>query len=311
MIALVTVEKTVKQTTFNFGKSLGTAQAILAKQRRRLWQFVCLLLFEPTSCLLCQVETRAEANQQDSRQDHLPLCQAIDKPALLARGAKLTRAARATLCMECMEFFCTLTEVKTTLIGDDDSPTMPCFASGFYSGPLQEAIYQIKYLKRPELANALGFALLPPTVALLKSLTDVDTDKIVVVPVPLHKSKVKERGFNQAEELARSVAHLLNAKVDSSSLKRVRATRPQFGLSRGERRRNLDGAFVAASGLATKNVLLVDDVLTSGATIYECAAAVSAAGGTVLGAITLARAKWQKRGQPEESTVVPAISIVI
>ena len=202
--------------------------------------------------------------------------------------------------------------------GDDDGPAISCFASGFYSGPLQEAIYQIKYLKRPELARVLGFAMLPPTVALLKTLAALPltadwTNKslVLVVPVPLHKSKIKERGFNQAEELAASVARLLNVKVDSLSLNRIRATRPQFGLNRGERRRNLEGAFAASSALSGKNVILVDDVLTSGATIYECARAVAAAGGTVLGAITMARAKWQKKGQPEESTVVPAISIVI
>jgi ComF family protein len=210
-----------------------------------------------------------------------------------------------------------LTVVKTTLIGDDDGPAMSCFSSGFYNGPLQEAVYQIKYLKRPELAGALAFAMVPAIVSLLQTLAETEISNLVlnmadlIVPVPLHKNKFKERGFNQAEELAIGVGRLLDLKVDNVSLKRIRPTRPQFGLSRGQRRRNLQGAFVASKALAGKRVILVDDILTSGATIYECALAVSSAGGIVLGAITLARAKWQRRGQLEESSVVPAISLVL
>jgi ComF family protein len=194
---------------------------------------------------------------------------------------------------------------------------MTCFSSGFYNGPLQEAVYQIKYLKRPELAQVLAFTMLPPTVALLQTFDALKQGELsinkgaIIVPVPLHKDKLKERGFNQAEELAISVGKLLDWKIDSRSLKRIRATRPQFGLSRGQRRRNLSGAFEASKSLAGKRVILVDDVLTSGATLYECAQAVATAGGIVLGGITLARAKWQRKGQLEESTVVPAISLVL
>lgn len=287
----------------------------LSKQLRLLWQLVGLLLFEPSSCLLCQVEIGINAEPDESAGEIAP-GQSIAGKALIARAAKMITLAEGSLCTECMSFFCSLTEVKTTLIGDDDGPAICCFSSGFYNGPLQEAIYQIKYLKRPELARALAFTMLPPTVALFRTMKAYEISDPaaitadVVVPVPLHKSKIKERGFNQAEELAISVGRLLDLKVDGISLKRIRPTRPQFGLSRGERRRNLEGAFVASKALAGKNVILVDDVLTSGATIYECARAVTSAGGIVLGAITLARAKWQKRGQPEDSTVVPAIAIV-
>jgi len=200
--------------------------------------------------------------------------------------------ARKNLCPACITFFSELSAIKTTLIADDDCTNIDCFSSGFYTGPMQEAVYQIKYLKKPELAQALAFAMLPPAISLLKGLDS--SAKPVVVPIPLHRSKIKERGFNQAELLAVNVGQLLNLKIDGQNLKRIRQTRPQFGLSRCERRQNLKGAFAANKKLAGKKVILVDDVLTSGATLYECALAVDRAGGAVVGAITLARARWQK-----------------
>jgi ComF family protein len=319
---------------------------------KSLWRFAGLLLFETPTCLLCQVELALETTQstredvfghllqsnpfsqsnllpQSNSQEQLvslaqsapesrsdSICQVVDQKSMLARAVKLSEFARARLCSECMTFLFDLTEVKTTLIGDDDGSPMSCFSSGFYNGLLQEAIYQIKYLKRPELARALAFTMLPPTVALLKTIEATDIchpakmTRAVIVPVPLHKNKLKERGFNQAEELATGLSKLLSLKVDSQSLKRIRPTRPQFGLSRRQRRLNLEGAFAASKALSGKEVLLVDDVLTSGATLYECSRAIEAVGGTVVGAITLARARWQQRGQRDESAVVPAISLV-
>ncbi|MBS1990159.1 MAG: ComF family protein [Cyanobacteria bacterium SZAS LIN-3] len=238
----------------------------------RLWRLVTLLLFEPPCCGLCQVDT-----------------------------------TEGELCNHCRSFFSELEPVRTTLIGDDDNDVIECLSCGYYSGPLQEAVYQIKYLKRPELARILSFALLPPAVALLET---GEGEKPVLVPVPLHAGKRRERGFNQAEELAFHLGRELNLKMDNTSLLRTRATRPQFGLSRGQRRRNLQGAFAASKSLAGQNVILVDDVLTSGATIYECALSVARAGGNVVGAITLARARWQKRSHADEtdSTTVPEAS---
>jgi ComF family protein len=280
-----------------------------------LWHLTGLLLFEAQSCLLCQVELPPALLSNDQELSNCQMSTGahnVITPSQASRLQAQLRYAGNQLCLECMTFFCSLNAVKTSLIGDDDSPAIACFSSGFYYGPLQEAVYQIKYLKRPELAKALAFAMLPPAVALLQPLPAVKTQSNtdIIVPVPLHKSKHKERGFNQAEELALGVGSLLGIPVDSKSLTRVRVTRPQFGLSRGERRRNIAGAFMAARGLAGKNIILVDDVLTSGATLYECALAVTAAGGNVLGATTLARARWQKVTHLEE-TAVPSISVLM
>jgi len=260
----------------------------------RLWNVIALIFFERRACALCQVELAEEAKSKDCKSNNL--------------------------CHDCLSFFQSLTEVRTTLIGDDENDVIECFASGYYSGPLQEAIYQIKYLKRPELAQSLAFTLIPPTMALLSLRNNPENadncqENFILVPVPLHPSKLKERGFNQAEELAFHLSEQLKIKMQAESLRRIRPTRAQFGLSRSQRRRNLEGAFQAAKSIRGKNVILVDDVLTSGATIYECALAVVKGGGTVVGAITLARARWQKReSAPDERssdarTCVPASSL--
>jgi ComF family protein len=306
------VERIVKPIIIHFKKVVHSATTLIFRQLRQFWHLAGLLLFEPTSCLLCQVELGAEIFSSAKENDGPK----PDAAAIIERGAKLRDYASTRLCLDCMDFFCSLPEIKTTLIGDDDGPTIDCFSSGFYNGPLQEAVYQIKYLKRPELAQALAFALLPPTLALIQTREDAQPSPrektgILVVPVPLHSSKLKERGFNQAEELATGVGKLLGLKLDGKSLQRIRPTRAQFGLSRGERRRNLDGAFRASNDLAGRKVILVDDVLTSGATLYECTRAIAAAGGIVVGGVTLARARWQKRNQPEDSTIVPGISLVL
>ncbi len=288
------------------------------------------LLFEAQSCQLCQVTLRRSREEDEKEEEEeeeqaaqersrlLTLCasghtRAVSRQQQLAKT--LTRNTNNTLCRECRAFFCSLTAVKTSLIGDDSQPPLTCFSSGFYHGPLQEAVYQIKYLKKPELAIALAPALIPPTVALMESInlskTNLQQLKVdFVVPVPLHKIKMKERSFNQAEALAVHIADWLGSKVDRQNLKRVRTTRPQFGLSRSERRRNVAGAFKADKKLCGKSVILVDDVLTSGSTLYECAQAVRMAGGEVLGAVTLARAKWQSAVQLEE-TAVPTIALLL
>jgi len=258
----------------------------------QLWRLIAQVFFEKQPCALCQVEIEEQSSRSHETTD---------------------------LCSDCLTFFSGLSQVRTTLIGDDENEVIECFASGYYSGPLQEAVYQIKYLKRPELAKSLAFTLVPPVMALLDLHPDLrpelKTNNCIVVPVPLHADKLKERGFNQAEELAHHLSQKLKLKMEAEGLRRIRSTRPQFGLSRSQRRRNLEGAFQAARSIAGKNVILVDDVLTSGATIYECALAVAKGGGTVVGAITLARARWQKReaadnGKSSDTrTCVPASSL--
>ena len=109
----------------------------------------------------------------------------------------------------------------------------------------------------------------------------------VVIPVPLHRSRLAKRGFNQAELMAKNVAQRISAPV-LDKLKLVRRTRDQIELSADARRENVSGAFVARGPVAGR-VLLVDDVFTTGATLGECARVLRRAGAEEIRALTLCR----------------------
>ncbi|MCX8085729.1 MAG: ComF family protein [Rhodocyclaceae bacterium] len=100
----------------------------------------------------------------------------------------------------------------------------------------------------------------------------------VIVPVPLSRARLKERGFNQALELARPLARALMLPLDTTGLVRVRETAPQSTLAWEERARNLRQAFLAERSYAGLSVILVDDVMTTGATFDAAASALKAAG---------------------------------
>ena len=102
---------------------------------------------------------------------------------------------------------------------------------------------------------------------------------MLAVPVPLHPDRLRERGFNQSELLFREPLAALEIPLQSA-LVRCRATTPQFGLTAAERSRNLQGAFALADGgeIAGKKVIIVDDIMTTGTTLLECARVLKSAG---------------------------------
>ncbi len=112
-----------------------------------------------------------------------------------------------------------------------------------------------------------------------------------IIPVPLHLTRLRWRGFNQSLILARAIGQRINTPVDPWLLSRTRPTRPQTKLSREDRRANVRGAFrVNTPGLAKgKRLLLVDDVYTSGATVEECARTLYQNGARSVDVFTLAR----------------------
>lgn len=114
----------------------------------------------------------------------------------------------------------------------------------------------------------------------------------IIVPVPLHTTRLRERGYNQAALLAREMARQVGLAVDERTLLRQRSTAPQVELDIEQRKENVHGAFRCSSdALAGRRVLLIDDVCTTGATLEACAVAVQEGGADCVWALTLARAR--------------------
>jgi ComF family protein len=114
----------------------------------------------------------------------------------------------------------------------------------------------------------------------------------VIIPVPLHLDRLRWRGFNQSLLLSRSIGRIHRIRVDPFLLERSRPTVPQTQLKESERRENVKGAFTVATPeqIQERQVLLVDDVYTSGATVAECTKALVRAGAQAVDVFTLARA---------------------
>jgi ComF family protein len=152
-----------------------------------------------------------------------------------------------------------------------------------FSGVLQEAIHHLKYRNVKGLARPLGDLLANQFQA-----TSIPAD--IIVPVPLHKERERERGYNQAALLASRLAQRAALPIADRALERVRRTPPQVGLSARERWANMAGAFrCAGSDLRGRRVLLVDDVCSTGATLSACAQASRDGGAVAIYALTLAR----------------------
>jgi ComF family protein len=145
-------------------------------------------------------------------------------------------------------------------------------------------VRRLKYQQERHLATPLA-ALLLDCLAARPLAVDV------LVPVPLDPARGRERGYNQAALLAAPVAKALGLPALPDVLQRTRPTRPQVGLNAGERRANVRGAFACGnpSAVAGRRVLLVDDVMTTGATLEACADALTAAGAAQVYGLVVAR----------------------
>ncbi|MBN1593163.1 MAG: ComF family protein [Candidatus Coatesbacteria bacterium] len=161
-----------------------------------------------------------------------------------------------------------------------------------YEGRMREAILTLKYRRRFRIADVLGalFAQYFPHRLICESV-EASSEFNVVIPVPLHISRLMEREFNQAAILARYVAEAMSLRVSYEVLERTRATAPQWTLTSIQQKiENVKGAFKVRRPKAIKDakILLIDDIFTRGATANECAKTLmkAGAGSVVVGALS-------------------------
>ena len=190
-------------------------------------------------------------------------------------GVRTTRAERY-VCADCEEDLPWIESARPM------APFCVAMAPLAYEFPVDAAIKALKFKRRLWYGPALA-------QLLRRSVNALPNDIDAVLPVPLHWRRQWRRGFNQAREIAVPVAQKIRAPV-IGGVRRVRATRPQSGLSAGERMRNVRDAFVARGRCRAQHVLIVDDVMTTGATVGQLARVVLASGVEQVSALVVARA---------------------
>lgn len=205
-------------------------------------------------------------------------------------------AQSGTLCTRCGESLeSPATDPLCRICQSAPPPYEKAVAHGVYSGTLRALIHLLKYDGMEPIAKRLGALLAEQMLAIPGLPPD-----LLVVPVPLFAAKQRQRGCNQAERLARSAIAVLRRrrpemrlKLVAGALKRQRATESQAGLSPHQRRTNVRGAFFVAkpAQVAGRDLLLIDDIYTTGATARACSQAVRRAGAAHVWVVTLARAQ--------------------
>lgn len=220
------------------------------------------LVFPPV-CQNCQQPGERLCSRCQTQLEYLtePICQRCGYP----------RSAPTTECDQCRR--------------------VPFSGSGqrslaFHRGPLRQAIHSLKYRHNPPLAQTLARLMArrwPPALP----------SNALLIPVPLAADRLRQRGFNQAELLARHLAVEKRQSFSSGALRRTRVTRSQVGLNAQERWTNVTGAFAAdPAKIRDMAVILIDDVCTTGATLSACATALLEGGAKDVWAYTLARAGY-------------------
>jgi ComF family protein len=223
-------------------------------------------------------------------------------------GAPLVKLSRVPVCDACLEQIRRIDGTTCSVCGNrllatyspDESPCCgdcltvePPFekalAYGAYEGALRDLIHLLKYEKVRPAAGVLGRM---AGEALLELAPGFGRGTPLVVPVPLHAGKLRSRGFNQSELIARAALKIAPVgELAPAVLQRRRPTESQTGLSPHQRRLNVRGAFraVRPAEISGKDIVLVDDVFTTGTTACECARVLRRAGASRVWVVTVAR----------------------
>lgn len=187
-----------------------------------------------------------------------------------------------SLCLDCHQRLAVLPILPITA---ELSPLAGLAATMTHSGLLRECVHALKYEQGTALAEPLADRL-------AQRLTALGWPIDLIVPVPLSAERFAERGFNQSQLLANGLSHKIVIPCMEAALTRTRTTRSQVGLNAAQRQANVAAAFLGdPARLASKTVLVIDDVLTTGATLAACAQAALDAGAATVYGLTLCRAE--------------------
>ena len=239
-----------------------------------------LLGFGDRRCLRCGASFAPDRN--DGTADGL-LCAACLAQLPPMKGPR---------CRRCAFPFPDIAPATPALCGDclrDPPPWQGMACYGRYEGALRDMLLDLKFHGRFLLADALAPLLLDSLLCL--PLPDA------LVPMPLPLPRLRQRGYNQAQELALAAGHLLGLPVRPDLLYRPSCDTPQSRLRAGERRRNLHGSFAASPDAAGLRLWLLDDIFTTGSTARAAAQTLLAAGARRVDLVTLARTPLRPAGR--------------
>lgn len=186
------------------------------------------------------------------------------------------RLGEPAICPVCEETF--RPAVPWVILPEDPMSVDACF---LYDGRAAQAVKRLKYERASPLRDPM---------ARMMAARHFIADDEIVVPVPIHWTRRFERGFNQSEWIASQMPNAARA------VRRVRATRPQVGLNRAARQRNIIGAFAASAEVKGRRVVLVDDVITSGSTVLACREALRQAGAAEVRAVAFCSDQLAAKG---------------
>ena len=223
----------------------------------------------PPCCVLCDTKVTSNISLCEPCQQDLPRI----KQCCYQCGLPLQNQLNATLCGQCQL----------------SPPPIDYLISSFhYAYPIGHLVSQLKFQHHLTHANIFSQLLL----ATLQTRYDKQSMLLpeIIIPVPLHKKRLRQRGFNQALEIARPISKTLDIPLSTKIIQRVKYTQAQSLLTAVERRKNLRHSFALAKPIITDHIVLIDDVVTTGTTVYELASLLKKQGVKTVGVWAVARA---------------------